>query len=143
VSFNLKKPYQPKHFLDPQDPKLDFSKAQAVIVPFGYEGTVTFGHGTGKGPQALIEASYQVETFDDELLDDVQNQIKFWTTQQPDIPKEPEKVCLVLKDIVKEILDLKKFPVVIGGEHTISFGFAQGLNEKYKDISILSFLEMR
>lgn len=141
--FDLTKPYQPKPFLDIfnlglKEP-VTFENSDVVIVPFGYEGTVTFGHGTHQGPAALIEASYQVETFDDELLDDIQNQIKIWTTRQPALPQEPDDACLLLKEIVSSIIDQKKFPVVIGGEHGISYGFAQALNAKYKDISILVF----
>ena len=132
-----------KQFLDLQNlgiknpPTLE--SADAVIVPFGYEGTVTFGHGTNKGPAGLIKASLQVETFDDELLDDVQNHVKIWTTSQPDLPKEAEDACTLLKGIVMDIIDQKKFPVVIGGEHSISYGFAQALNDKYQDVSVLVF----
>lgn len=118
---------------------ITFENADAVVVPFGYEGTVTFGHGTDKGPRGLIEASYQVETFDDELLDDVQNQIKIWTVNQPDLPKEPEEACKLLGQIVLDLIAKKKFPVVIGGEHSISYGFASALSHSYSDISILVF----
>ncbi len=120
-------------------PEVTFESSDAVIVPFGYEGTVTFGHGTDKGPAGLIEASLQVETFDDELLDDVQDHIRIWTTQQPELPKEPEEACKFLKSIVENIIEQKKLPVVVGGEHSISFGFAQALNEHYKDVSVLVF----
>jgi len=143
MKFNPRQSYQPEPFLDVLGleikPKIDFDSASVVIVPFGYEGTVTFGHGTKNGPSGLIKASYQVETFDDELLDDIHNQIKIWTTPQPVLPKSPEGACKVLKDIVSALIDDKKFPVVIGGEHTISYGFAQALNKKYKNISILVF----
>ena len=42
-------------------------KERAVIVPFGLEKTVTYGSGTKNGPKEIIEASHQVELFDDEL----------------------------------------------------------------------------
>lgn len=142
-NFDLKKPYEPKLFLDLNSLGLEepvsFENSDAVVVPFGYEGTVTFGHGTDKGPSGLIEASYQVETFDDELLDDVYNHLKVWTTKEPKLPKDAGEACTLLKGIVEEIIDSKKLPVVIGGEHSISYGFAQALNEKYKDVSVLVF----
>ena len=143
TNFDLKKEYQPKPFLDLHNLNLKtpptFENSDAVIVPFGFEGTVTFGHGTDRGPQGLIEASYQVETFDDELLDDVPNHVKIWTTQQPQLPKDAMAACSTLKQITSEIIDAKKLPVVIGGEHSISYGFAQSLNDKYKDVSVLVF----
>jgi agmatinase len=138
--FDLKKSYQPKPFLDLKVPEDGtFDDAQAVIVPFGYEGTVTFGHGTDQGPKGLIEASYQVETFDDDILDDVQNQIKIWTTEQPEMPQDPMEACKVLENIADDIIKQGKFPVVIGGEHTISYGFARALAKHYSDVSILVF----
>jgi agmatinase len=142
-NFDPKKVYEPQPFLNiynldlPEE--VTYDNADAVIVPFGYEGTVTFGHGTDKGPAGLLEASWQVETFDDELLDDVTNHVKIWTTQEPALPKEPEQACADLKGIVSGIIDDKKLPVVIGGEHSISFGFMQALNDKYQDISVLVF----
>ena len=143
MSFDPTKSYQPKPFLDlfslgMKEPPT-FENADAVIVPFGYEGTVTFGDGTDKGPQGLIEASYQVETFDDELLDDIQNQIKIWTTPQPDLPKEPEEACKLLSQVVSALIEKKKFPVVIGGEHSLSYGIAQAVSKNYSDVSILVF----
>lgn len=143
MTFNPKEVYKPQPFLNifnldlPEE--VSYDNADAVIVPFGYEGTVTFGHGTDKGPAGLIEASWQVETFDDELLDDVTNHVKIWTTPEPVMPKEPEEACAQLKGIVSVIIDDKKLPVVIGGEHSISYGFMQALNEKYQDISVLVF----
>lgn len=138
--FDLKKSYKPKNFLNLYIPEeVTFDNSQVVVLPYGYEGTVTFGHGTDKGPKGLIEASWQVELFDDELVDDIQNQIRIWTSQQPKIPKDPLAAATELKNIVSQIIKLKKFPVVIGGEHSISYGYAQALNDKYKDISILVF----
>ena len=143
MKLNFRQSFQPKPFLDlfalGRRPPITFPSSDAVIVPYGYEGTVTFGHGTNQGPRGLITASYQVETFDDELLDDTQNQIKIWTTPQPPIPKNPEAAYRQLRNIVNEIISLKKCPVVIGGEHTISYGMAQSLNANYKDVSVLVF----
>jgi agmatinase len=147
MNFDPSKPYEPSVFLNVLELveilKLKeaptFENADAVVVPFGYEGTVTFGHGADKGPSALIEASAQVETFDDELLDYVLNHIKIWTTKQPEFPKDPEAACLVLKEIVSDLIKRNKLPVVIGGEHTVSYGFAQALNEHYQDVSVLVF----
>jgi agmatinase len=143
MTFDPKKSYQPKPFLDlfnlGMEKEPTYEDAQAVIVPFGYEGTVTFGHGTDKGPLGLIEASWQVETFDDELLDDIQNQIKLWTTEQPEMPKDAMQAVETLEKIVDQIISDQKFPIVIGGEHSISFGFAKALAKHHSDVSILVF----
>ena len=144
MKFDFTKGFKPMGFLGPElppHPKVlpDYQSSEVVIVPFGYEGTVTFGHGAANGPRGLIEASFQVESFDDELLDDIFNQIKYWTIDQPKLPADPAEACALLKDLVLELISANKFPVVIGGEHSISYGFAQALNEKYDDVSVLVF----
>ena len=40
---------------------------KVVVVPFGLEKTVSYGHGTSKGPKEIIKASHQVELFDEDL----------------------------------------------------------------------------
>lgn len=132
------KPFLDILSLEPKDPPT-FENADAVIVPFGYEGTVTFGRGTKNGPKALIEASWQVETFDDELLEDIQNQIKIWTLPQPFLPKKPKAACSLLQKIVSELIQKNKFPAIVGGEHTLSYGAVSAFNNFYKDVSILVF----
>src|SRR3989344_4304100 len=144
MNFDLTKGFKPMGFLGPELPPLppvlpDYQSAEAVVVPFGYEGTVTFGHGASEGPKGLIEASYQVESFDDDLLDDYFNQIKIWTTDQPELPQDPKEACLLLANMVDQLIKDQKFPVAIGGEHTISYGFAKGLAKHYSDVSILVF----
>ncbi|OGE81248.1 MAG: agmatinase [Candidatus Doudnabacteria bacterium RIFCSPHIGHO2_12_FULL_48_11] len=131
-------------FLGPELPPLppvlpDYKSSEAMIVPFGFEGTVTFGHGAANGPRGLIEASYQVESFDDELLDDYFNRVKIWTCDQPRLPADPMEACALLKNLILQLYSDNKFPIVIGGEHGISYGFAQAINEKFKDVSVLVF----
>ncbi|MBA4319813.1 MAG: agmatinase [Flavobacterium sp.] len=139
-SINLKESYKPKNFLDLYTPReVTFKNSQVIVIPYGYEGTVTFGQGTYLGPKRIIEASWQVELFEAELEDDIQNHIKIWTIPEPPIPTSPLKAIKYLKNIVKEVIVTKKLPAVIGGEHLISYGIAQALNDHYENISILIF----
>ena len=45
----------------PEEEAFDYASAKAIIIPFGLEGSVSYGGGTAKGPSAMIEASHQVE----------------------------------------------------------------------------------
>ena len=54
------------HFLGLPSPGLGW--ADAILVPLPVEKTVSYGRGTGGGPQAIIAASRQIETFDEETL---------------------------------------------------------------------------
>ncbi len=55
------------------------------------------------------------------------------------VKKNPEDVVKQVKEAVLRVLNDKKFPVVLGGEHSISTGFAQAVKKKYPDFSVLQF----
>ena len=47
-------------------PSCDLEAAEVVILPLPLEATVTCGTGTWRAPRAILEASCQVELFDEE-----------------------------------------------------------------------------
>lgn len=42
-----------------------YEDSKAVVIPFGLEASVSYGGGTEAGPAAMIEASHEVELFDE------------------------------------------------------------------------------
>ena len=42
-------------------------KSKAIIIPFGYEKTVSYGKGTSKGPEEMLKASQQLELYDEDF----------------------------------------------------------------------------
>jgi agmatinase len=107
-----------------------FNEAGFVVIPVPYEKTTTWGRGTAKGPQAVIEASFQVESFDEELLADFSS-LTF--TQKPLKTKTLQPV----RSAVLRVLAAGKVPIMIGGEHTITAAAVSAAAEKYKDLSVL------
>jgi len=51
--------------------------------------------------------------------------------------ESPENAIEIVHKTVKEVLDAGKFPVVIGGEHTVAIGAVKALKEKNENLSIL------
>lgn len=45
----------------------DPASARALVIPFGLEASVSYGTGTAAGPAAILQASHQLELYDDEL----------------------------------------------------------------------------
>ncbi len=88
-----------------------------------YEKTVSYGNGTAKGPAAIIEASSQLERFDG-LSDPGAEGIYTWPAV--DCSGKPEQVIDLISKNVKSILEIKKMPVVLGGEHTVTWGVIKG-----------------
>lgn len=114
--------------------------SKAVVVPFGFEKTVIYGRGTGKGPRAIIKASQQVELFDEELWQETYKTVGIATLE---IIKSANSFVAAKKQIqqlVGGILKEQKFPLILGGEHSITPFIIEGYQKSgFKDFSILQF----
>lgn len=113
--------------------------AKAIIIPFGLERTVSFGGGTAKGPSAILKASHQVELFDEELWNEPFRQFGIATLKEPKIKKKLSKALDQLEEIVAQVLALGKFPMVLGGEHSLTAGAIRPFVKAHKKVSILHF----
>ena len=127
------------NFLNIPPKNSDFHNSRAVIIPFPFEKSTTFGKGAKFGPKAIISASSQVELFDEELEKETYKEIGIHTTAEIKPNNASGKFYLPLAEKVRKIISLDKFPVILGGEHTISIGGILGAEEKYKSFSVLHF----
>ncbi len=66
VAAKTKKPTELSFFGLPEEHSNE-ETAQVVVIPAPYENTTSYGRGTKSGPKAILDASQQVELFDDEL----------------------------------------------------------------------------
>ncbi|MFH1594022.1 MAG: agmatinase [Candidatus Omnitrophota bacterium] len=114
-------------------------KAGVCIVPVPYEGTLTYMKGASKGPEAIINASLNMELFDDELHTETYK-AGIYTSPPLAIDSEdtPEKVIDKVKDVTGEILKAEKLPVILGGEHSITIGAVKAVKEVFQNVSVLS-----
>ena len=114
-------------------------KEKVVIVPFGLEKTVSYGGGTKNGPKEIIKASHQVELYDEELGCEPYKKIGIKTLKPFKINKNINKALSQIEEINKKILQNNIFPLVLGGEHSITPGCIKPFVEKYRSICILHF----
>jgi len=112
---------------------------KVVIVPFGLEKTVSYGGGTKNGPKEIIKASHQVELFDEELNKEPYKEIGIKTLKPFVIKKKIDQALNQLSKINKEIISNNKFPMVFGGEHSITPGSIKPIVKKYSDLTLLHF----
>ena len=112
---------------------------KVIVVPFGLEKTVSYGSGTKNGPREIIKASHQVELFDEELNKEPYREIGIKTIKPFTIKKKISDALDQLSAINKEILLKNKFPMVFGGEHSITSGSIKPFVDKYKQITLLHF----
>ena len=103
------------------------------------EKTVSYGGGTKNGPKEIIKASHQVELFDEELNKEPYKEIGIRTLKPFPIKKKIEFALDQLSKINEEILSKNKFPIVFGGEHSITPGALKPFIKRYKEITLLHF----
>ena len=112
---------------------------KVVVVPFGLEKTVSYGGGTKNGPKEIIKASHQVELFDEELKKEPYKEIGIKTLKPFPIKNKISSALDQLSKINEEIIRKKKFPIIFGGEHSITPGSIRPFVKKYNEITLLHF----
>ena len=110
----------PKNYFDLPEKLSRYETAKVAVLPAPFDRTTSYIKGTGAGPEAILEASAQVELYDEEL--DIESceagiaslaPLKF---EPGPIEKELAKIELATRRIIND----GKLPVVLGGEHTIT-----------------------
>jgi agmatinase len=118
-----RKPEPLPRFLDTEVDEIAPGAARFHVLPVPYEKTVSYGGGTAKGPAAILAASSQIERWDGASDPGAEG---IYTWPAIDCRGKPEKVIATIAATVANILRLNKMPVVLGGEHTVTWGVVQG-----------------
>jgi agmatinase len=114
----------------------DEESARIVVLPVPYDETSTWLKGADKGPQAIIEASANMELFDIETASEVYRRGIF-TAPPVDEKASPEAMVAAVRDRVAGYLQRRKFVATIGGEHSVSIGAIQAHASRYSGMSVL------
>ena len=141
--------------------------AKLVLLPVPWEVTVSYKGGTAKGPEAIFDASMQVDLYDPiapnvwqkgiammeinpkvakqskQLRSDVEKYIdglKHGKTNEVTAKRE-NLACEAMIDFVEEetsvLLNEKKLVGLIGGDHSTPLGFIKALSKKHKEFGVL------
>ena len=114
-------------------------KEKVIVVPFGLEKTVSYGTGTRNGPKEIIKASHQVELYDEELNCEPYKKIGIKTLKPFKIEKNINKALNKISRINEKIINNNMFPLVFGGEHSITPGCIAPFAKKHKKLCLLHF----
>ena len=115
-----------------------YETSSIAILPIPYDGTSTWLKGSDRGPQALIDASANLELYDIETDSEVFKR-GIVTMDPVSCPDDPEAMVTVVHERARSIIDEGKFIVGIGGEHTISVGLVRAVAEKFPNLTVLQF----
>jgi agmatinase len=114
------------------------TNASVVVLPVPFDGTSTWIKGADKGPDAILHASANMELYDIETDSEVYK--KGIYTALPVMEKvNPEKMSKLVYKEAKKYIDLNKFLVTVGGEHSVSIGTIQAHAEVYENLTVLQF----
>lgn len=114
----------------------DYSASEIIIIPVPYDETSTWIKGADKGPDAIMEASVNLEFYDIET--DSEAHLKGIHTIDPvKEKKSPEALVNAIYSTVLNLLRENKFPVIAGGNHTVSIGAAKAFSENFRNLSVL------
>jgi agmatinase len=114
----------------------NYQESEIIIVPVPYDETSTWMKGADKGPEAILEASVNLEFYDVETSTEAH--LKGIHTIDPVLVKEtPWKLVQAVHDCISSLLSEKKFPVIIGGNHTVSIGTIKAFSEHFENLSVL------
>ena len=126
-----------KNFAGLDDDYGSMKKAKVTVLPVPYDMTTTYIKGTKLGPQAIIDASLYLERYDDELNLET---FKIGIHTMDALYCEnvtPEEMVEKVYNQTSETLKSGKFPVMLGGEHSVSIGAVKAFKDLYPDISVL------
>ena len=112
---------------------------KAIVIPFGLEKTVSYGSGTKNGPKEIIKASHQVELYDEEFNCEPFKKIGIKTIKPFKINNNIKIALNQISELNERILNKKKFPLTLGGEHSITPGCIKPFVKKFNKILILHF----
>jgi agmatinase len=120
----------------------NFEEAEYVFLGVPLDSTSTYRSGARFAPLAIREASLNIETYSFRTGIDVED-LKIHDLGDLHITGKVDETLKRLELVTKDLLDAKKMPVFIGGEHTITLGAMRSVGEKATLVSFDAHLDMR
>ena len=119
-------------------PARPLEKARVAILPVAYDNTTSYQAGTRFGPQEIILASRFLEMYDESLgFEPSDMGIATLPELWPDLSR-PEAAVNEVEKYTAKILKKGVFPVILGGEHSITAGSVRAFRKIYPKLSVLT-----
>ncbi len=117
-------------FLASEYAPLPLDQAAFYILPVPLEKSVSYGAGTARGPEAILKASQQLEAWEHGIFVGKRG---FYTDQPLDCSGDIGSTLALIASRVRMALEKKAFPVLLGGEHTLTLGALQAFADLAKE----------
>jgi agmatinase len=114
----------------------DARTSKVVVMPVPYETSTTYRAGCRNGPGAIIEASANMELYDEELgFEPCISGI--YTSAPLDTVDDAEEMIERVEAIATTHIERNRLVTMLGGEHTVSLGMVRALHRFHSDLSVL------
>lgn len=113
-----------------------YEESQVIIIPVPYDATSTYIKGADRGPDAILDASAALEFYDIETRGEA-HKVGIHTIDPVIAGDDPVEVTGAVNRILSNIFSEGRFPVTIGGNHTVSIGAFMAASESFPGLTIL------
>jgi len=115
----------------------DFERARVVILPIPLDRTTSYVPGTRNGPHEILVASSHMELWDEETETDVHS-VGIFTLPEMELPySSMDDVVREIRRVAAELVNRGKFPVILGGEHSITGPVVAAVAARHPGLSVL------
>jgi agmatinase len=130
---------QTENFLAISEPWCDPARAGVHVVPAPYEHTSSYIQGSKEGPDAIIEASRQVELYDESLGYEPYQEWGGIATATPiDLKGKVDGAAVdTIERAVESHVQADKFVVTLTGEHTGALGAIRAHARRYPNMCVV------
>jgi agmatinase len=115
-----------------------FEKAEYVIFGVPFDATSTYRTGARFGPNAIRQASLNIETYSFRSGIDLED-LALYDAGDLNVSMDAKQTVEITRLVIEDILAAGKMPVALAGEHTVTLGIAKGLGAKAAKTAIVSF----
>ena len=115
-----------------------FEKANYVVFGVPFDATSTYRSGARFGPNAIRQASLNIETYSFRSAVDLVD-LALYDAGDLNVSMDAKETVELTRLVVADILAAGKMPVTLAGEHTATLGIAKGLGDKAAKTAIVSF----
>jgi agmatinase len=118
------------------DANSDYKKARYVICGVPFDGTSSFRTGSRLAPKEIRAASYNFETyssfFDIDLID-----VQIHDAGDLEVASTIDETLEMISVAAEKYVRDGKLPIMLGGEHSLTFPFANACKNKYPDLGFV------
>ncbi|MDI7261254.1 MAG: agmatinase [Thermodesulfobacteriota bacterium] len=117
--------------------KASFEESRIAILGCPYDGSASFRPGARFGPSAIRRASWGIETFSPYFKKDL-TCFSIHDMGDLELPFGEKKTSLdLIRKAVRKILSGKKFPILLGGDHLITFPVLEEVIRVYPQLRLI------